>query len=87
MAALLHADPPARACPSRPVQAAAAGGDQAAGLAEATAVAICSGGASATAYSEAYSVAVSQNPDGCTVLTEVSIGRYWFRTCSRGLVA
>ena len=34
-------------------------------------MAICSGGSSATAYSEAYSVAITQNPEGCTVLTEV----------------
>lgn len=42
----------------------------------ATAVALCSGGSSASAYAEAYSVAISQNPDGCTVLTEAFARAY-----------
>jgi hypothetical protein len=71
--AFLHS-PPAAALlgvcrdPARPAhgfQAAAAGGQAADGLVQATAVALCQGGASATAFSEAYSVAISKSPEGC----------------------
>lgn len=56
--------------------AAAAGGDQAAGLAQATAVVFCEGGASAEAYAEALARAVTREGRGCYILTETRAYAY-----------
>ncbi len=53
-------------------QAAAAGGDQAKGLAQATAVVFCEGGASAEAYAEALSISIST---GGEILRPVRVER------------
>lgn len=51
-------------CPAiaPPPQAASAGGSSQAGLAEATAVALCQGGGTAVAFAQAFSFALSINP-------------------------
>lgn len=45
-------------------KAIAAGGEEKAALAEATALAFCKGGSSATAFAKAYSVALERNRNG-----------------------
>eukprot|EP00882_Tetradesmus_deserticola_P014244 GHRQ01015142.1.p1 GENE.GHRQ01015142.1~~GHRQ01015142.1.p1 ORF type:complete len:135 (+),score=29.30 GHRQ01015142.1:1578-1982(+) len=58
-------------------RAVAAGGDEAAGLAVATAVVYCEGGASAEAFSQALSQAIEQDPyTGCLVVTEAKAYAY-----------
>lgn len=61
---------PASPLPLPVLCCAAAGGDQAKGLAAAIAVVSCEGGASAEAFAQALSQSISQDPKtGCTVLT------------------
>lgn len=50
--------------------AIAAGGDQADGLAQATASAICTGDGTASAFAEAWVETIKINPRGCVVLVK-----------------
>lgn len=53
--------------------AIASGGDGQAAVAEATATAFCQGGGTATAWAQAYAVALSQNSQGCLVLSQAKV--------------